>query len=166
MGRKIEDDGDLVRVIPSSGKYCELQFEGKNYKIWKVLPGSDDNGKGEFGTLIPRDVAIEFLSRSTQLIMAIPVGGKFPFNEEELELIKGKRSVGVRVTYTNYNQEMVSAGSGVDDKALTEALRLVARQADENKKLAASQADLLARLAKLESAGVSGGGSSKESKAG
>jgi hypothetical protein len=153
---------ESLTVMPVSGKYCEIVFDNRSYKIWKVRPGTPDS----FGTPIPYDVAIYFLGKVPPIITLVPLikEGRTvsPILPEDQKAIQANLAAGFTGGYKNYNAvaDNAIASSGKDGDALVKALGLLEKQAGENKALQESlarateaQAALLARMEKLEKAG-------------
>jgi hypothetical protein len=148
------DKPDTLLVMPIRGKYCELFYNGRYYKIWKVHPGTPD----KFGTLVPYEVALYYLCKVPTVISEVTSikDGKLisGLTDEDMERVRESRASGFSAV-KNYNKYIGSIGfddSGNTDKALTDALKLVSDQAAENKKLLEQQAALVARLDTLEKA--------------
>jgi hypothetical protein len=159
---------EFVWVMPVKGKYCEIVYDNRAYKIWKVNPGSPDR----FGTQLPYDAAVYFLGKVPPVISLVPEikGSKYisPLEEEDTEKINESRSRGFVGSFRNYNQSAQGQVSGIAganpgaDSALKKALDLLAEQSSANKALQESLKQLQDKVEKLEKPSVlppgSGGG--------
>jgi hypothetical protein len=149
-------------VMPVRGKYTEIIYDSKTYKIWRENPGTH----GKVGTSIPYDAAVYFLGKTPPIITIVPViqGGKHvsPLLKEDQEKIRLAQERGFNAGSVNYNKApgaiQTAPVAGGSSEALTQALDLLAKQSDANKILqeslaaaTAAQKALSDRLEKLES---------------
>ena len=144
---------ESLLVMPYSGKYCEVVSDNRVYKIWKVHP----NTPNSYGTLIPYDVGIYFLSKVPPIITLVSEvkGGKFvnTILEEDQKKIKESLQRGFIGSFKNYNVKPISEASSGDPNALNKALELLAAQVAKNTELQGQVSSLVSRLDKLEKAG-------------
>jgi hypothetical protein len=127
---------DSLMVMPVKGKYSEVLYDNKVYKIWRSHPNTPD----KVGTLIPYDVAVYLLGKVPPLITLVPVivNGEnvSPLLPEDIEKIQESLEQGFVGGISNYNKtgdslkgDDKSSGS---DEALKQALALLAAQTEQN----------------------------------
>jgi hypothetical protein len=100
MGNKAKPD--FINVVPVTGKFCEVEYSGQVYRIWKVNPGTPN----QFGTPLPYEVAVHLLGKVDPIISVaaeIKDGKRIsPILEEDLERIEAAVALG-RQGVRNYN---------------------------------------------------------------
>jgi hypothetical protein len=126
---------EAVMVMPVKGKYSEVVFGDRVYKIWKVHPNTPE----KLGTPLPYDVAVYFLGKVPPILTLVPVIKKgehvSPLLEADIQKIKDSQERGFVGGIANYN---LSAGikkpedSGDSGAALNQALALLAKQTENN----------------------------------
>jgi len=129
---------ETLLVMPVRGKYCQLRAEGVSVDVWRVNPNSPD----KFGTLIPYDVGIHFLGKSSPVITLVPdeKGVTSTILPEDKDKIKAALARGYTGTYKNYNEDAVkessgNSGSSADSADLKKTLKLLEEQKQKNASL-------------------------------
>jgi len=141
-------------VMPVSGKYCEIVYAQKAYKIWKVNPGTPDS----YGTKIPYDIAVYFLGKTPPVITLVPEikNGKYVSHvlPEDQEKIKESLDRGFTGGYKNYNEQSKTSAEllkgGDPSDALKKTLELLESQVKKNNTLENQVEELTKRLTQLE----------------
>jgi hypothetical protein len=143
---------ESVWVMPVKGKYCEIVFDNRAFKIWKVHPGSPDR----FGTQIPYAAAVYFLGKVPPIITLVPEikDGKHvsPLLEEDVRKIQDSLDQGFVGGFKNYNDVSKTdpVGAAGSDEALKQALALLAQQSEANRGLQDAVLKLQERLSRVE----------------
>jgi predicted DNA-binding protein len=126
---------ESVFVMPVKGKYCEIVFDNRVYKIWKEHP----NTLGKLGTQIPYDAAVYFLGKTPPVITVVPMTGEgkvySPLLPEDIEKIRESQARGFVGGTKNFNISEVPKASVGEDEALKQALDLLSKQTDQNRAL-------------------------------
>jgi hypothetical protein len=127
---------ESVTVMPVKGKYCEVVFDSRSYKVWKVHPNTPD----QYGTQIPYDVAVYLLGKNPPPITLVPVikdGKRTPILlPEDVEKIKETQQRGFSGGLKSFNvPTQVPSLAGGSDEALKQALAMLSQQAEQNKQL-------------------------------
>jgi len=136
-------------VMPVSGKYCEIISGSESFKIWKVHPNTPDT----YGTRIPYDVGVHFLSKTPPVITLVPVvkNGKFVSQllDEDQASIQEALDRGFSGG-KNYNEDVSKPVDVKDPQALEKTAKLLQEQIAKNADLETKLQDLATRLGLLE----------------
>lgn len=137
---------DMIRLVPTSGKYLEVVKQGRPIGIWKIFPVD-----GAEGTPFSYEEGLELLKKHSADLMVLPqkVNGKLvsPIKEADLESLNGALSKNRNIP-TNLDNSVPSAEATVEAQAKT-----IAALTEQNTTLMKNQQSLEARLAALEASG-------------
>lgn len=83
---------EKLRLVPVTGKFCQVTLAERKYQIWKVLPGSGP--KDPKGTPIDYDVAVQLLCLQPPVVSLVPKieGGKFVAQLSDKDLVNIKEA--------------------------------------------------------------------------
>ena len=144
---------DTLLVMPVKGKYCELMYDNRIIKIWKVHPNTPDS----YGTPIPYDVGVHYLGKTPSVIALVPrvENKKFVSDllPEDKEAIDNALKRGFTGSFKNYNKSASLAGvtdPAGSNEALTKTLEVLDAQIKKNAALEESLLEITNRLALLE----------------
>lgn len=106
-----------LRLVPVTGKFCQVTYQGKKYEIWRKLPGSP---KELQGTAVPYDIAVQLLCLQPPVVALIPKieDGKFvsQLSEKDLNAIKEAQQSG-QVMISNAFNNVSDPTSKKDDSS-------------------------------------------------
>jgi hypothetical protein len=124
---------EFLSLTPVSGKYCEVEYQGTMYRIWRVNPGTPK----VFGTKVPYAAALAFLAVEPPMVALVPETKKGKFVSqilaEDQEKINQVKSMAEQGVIQNYNKPAEAPKDGAS--ALADAMAALKAQTEANRAL-------------------------------